>query len=92
MLVGEMFLPLEVMMSSFLRPVMRTKPSSSTEPRSPVYSQPSTRLSLGRRLVAVVAREDVGPADQQLAVGCDAYLGVGQRAPDGPDALLVGAC
>ena len=26
MLVGEMFLPLEVMMSSFLRPVMRTKP------------------------------------------------------------------
>ena len=39
---GETFLPPAVMMRSFLRPTMETKPSSSMEPRSPVCSQPST--------------------------------------------------
>ena len=41
MLTGVMFLPLEVMIRSFLRPVIVTKPSSSIEPRSPVRSHPS---------------------------------------------------
>jgi hypothetical protein len=40
MLAGVRFLPPAVMMMSFLRPVMDRKPSSS-EPRSPVCSQPS---------------------------------------------------
>lgn len=39
---GETFLPPAVMMRSFLRPTMETKPSSSMEPRSPVCSHPST--------------------------------------------------
>ena len=42
MLAGVRFLPPAVMMMSFLRPVMKRKPSSSSEPRSPVCSQPST--------------------------------------------------
>ena len=42
MLAGVRFLPPAVMMMSFLRPVIERKPSSSSEPRSPVCSQPST--------------------------------------------------
>jgi hypothetical protein len=38
---GVRFLPPAVMMMSFLRPVIVTKPSASTEPRSPVRSHPS---------------------------------------------------
>ena len=45
MFAGEMFLPLEVMISSFLRPVMWTKPSESILPRSPVASHPSTSVA-----------------------------------------------
>ena len=36
------FLPPAVTMISFFRPVMRRKPSSSREPRSPVRNQPSS--------------------------------------------------
>ena len=42
---GVMFLPLEVMMRSFLRPVIVTKPSLSIVPRSPVASHPSLSAS-----------------------------------------------
>ncbi len=38
---GTTFLPLDKTISSFFRPVMVRKPSSSSEPRSPVRSQPS---------------------------------------------------
>jgi hypothetical protein len=41
---GEMFLPPDVMMSSFLRSVMVRKPSSSSAPTSPVASQPSSSV------------------------------------------------
>ena len=39
---GVRFLPPAVMMMSFLRPVILRKPSSSSSPRSPVWSQPSS--------------------------------------------------
>ncbi len=38
---GETFLPPAVTISSFFRPVMRRKPSSSSEPMSPVWIHPS---------------------------------------------------
>jgi hypothetical protein len=47
MLAALMFLPLDVMIRSFFRPVMRRKPSLSIEPRSPDRSQPSSvKISL----------------------------------------------
>src|SRR5699024_9759627 len=39
--LGAMFLPLEVTMISFFRPLIVRYPSSSREPRSPVPNQPS---------------------------------------------------
>ena len=42
---GATFLPPAVTMSSFLRPVMRTKPSSSISPMSPVWNQPSASIA-----------------------------------------------
>ena len=39
---GVTFLPPAVMMMSFMRSVIRRKPSLSTIPTSPVWSQPST--------------------------------------------------
>ena len=44
MLDGAMFLPAEVMISSFLRSTIETKPSSSIAPMSPVCSQPSSSI------------------------------------------------
>ena len=41
MLAGVRFLPPAVMMMSFIRPVIFTKPSSSISPTSPVRNQPS---------------------------------------------------
>jgi hypothetical protein len=38
---GDTFFPPAVMISSFLRPVIRRKPSSSSEPMSPVWIHPS---------------------------------------------------
>ena len=91
MLTGVTFLPLEVMIRSFLRPVMATKPSSSTEPRSPECSQPSSRERLlGGRRVVEVALEHMWPADQDLAVRGDRHLGARQRPPDGAEAQRVG--
>ena len=73
-LAGVMFLPPAVMMMSFLRPVMKRKPSSSIGPRSPVCSQPSDERLVGGLLVLVVALEDVRPAQQHLAVLGDLHL------------------
>ena len=42
---GEMFSPPDVMMSSFLRSMTDRKPSGSSEPMSPVCSQPSASIS-----------------------------------------------
>jgi len=42
---GVMFLPPEVMMMSFIRSVILTKPSLSIVPTSPVCSQPGRRWS-----------------------------------------------
>ena len=39
---GETFLPPAVTMMSFLRPVMRRWPVSSSSPMSPVLNQPSS--------------------------------------------------
>ena len=42
---GAMFLPAEVMISSFLRSTIAKKPSSSRVPMSPVCTQPSSSIS-----------------------------------------------
>ena len=88
MLTGVMFLPLEVMIRSFLRPVIITNPSASISPRSPLRSQPSAgqRLLGGGRL-AVVALEHLRAADQDLAVGERSTRSVpGRRLADGAEA------
>ena len=91
-LFGLTFLPLEVMMRSFLRPVMRRKPSASISPRSPEHSQPPSKTSRGRLGVAVVAAEHVRAAHQDLAVGGDRHLAAGQRAADRAEAVGGPAC
>ena len=40
MFCGAMFMPPAVTIRSFLRSVMKRKPSSSTRPMSPVWNQP----------------------------------------------------
>ena len=55
---GLMFLPLEVMMSSFLRPVIDTKPSPSISAMSPVRQPAVGQRLLRRLLVLEVAAED----------------------------------
>ena len=88
---GATFLPPAVTRISFLRPVIRTKPSSSTSPTSPVWNQPSALERLGGRLlVAPVAGEHLAAAEQQLAVVGDAHGGAGQRPADGADLVRVG--
>lgn len=86
---GAMFLPPEVMISSFLRPVMDRKPSSSTAPRSPV--EPAVDQGLRRLLRAlVVALEDLGTPQQHLAVLGDFEIDLGQDRPEGAEAVLAG--
>lgn len=43
--VGYTFLPPAVMITSFLRPVIRRKPCSSSAPMSPVRKKPSSIAS-----------------------------------------------
>ena len=84
---GATFLPPAVTMISFLRPVMRRKPASSSSPMSPVRNQPSVeRLGGGVRVVAVAAEHD-GAADEDLAVVGDPHRLPGQGPPDGADPL-----
>ena len=45
MLAGDMFLPAALMMISFLRSTIRRNPSSSIDPMSPVWSQPSASIA-----------------------------------------------
>ena len=45
MLAGDMFLPPALMISSFLRSMIVTYPSSSTLTTSPVCSQPSASIA-----------------------------------------------
>ena len=85
-----MFLPPAVMMMSFLRPVILMKPSGSTSPMSPVWSQPLTIVSAGRLRVLVVALEDVGTLDEDLAVVGDFHLAAGERFADRPDLEVLG--
>ena len=88
---GATFLPPAVTRISFLRPVMRTKPSSSTSPTSPVWNQPSRSTRLGGRLVvAPVAGEDLAAAEEQLPVVGHAHARAGQRTTDRPDLRGVG--
>src|SRR5216684_1137937 len=62
---GAMFMPPAVTMRSFLRSVMKRKPSSSKRPMSPVANQPS-----GRKTSRVASAED-------LAVRRDLHLDAG---------------
>ena len=87
---GATFLPPAVTISSFFRPVTRRKPSSSSSPRSPVRSQPSSSERLRRGgLVLPVAGEHVRALDQDLAVLGDPHADAGQRLPHGAD-LVAG--
>ncbi len=43
---GATFLPPAVTMISFLRPVIRRKPASSSSPTSPLWNQPSSIASV----------------------------------------------
>ena len=83
MLDGAMFLPAEVMISSFLRSTIAKKPSSSRVPMSPVCTQPSSSMSVGGGvLLAVVAGGDDRAAHEHLAVLAELDLHAGRRAPD----------
>ena len=44
MFAGDMFLPAALMISSFLRSTILTKPASSISAMSPVWSQPSESI------------------------------------------------
>ncbi len=81
-----MFLPPALMMISFLRSTMRRKPSSSSSPMSPVWSQPSPSIvSRGLRgLVAIAAHHDRA-AHQHLAVAAEPQLHARHRDTDGAD-------
>ena len=70
-----MFFPPAVMMMSFLRSVIFTKPSASISPTSPVRKNPSSR-ERGRRCLGIleVAPEDAVAAHEDLAVVLDADL------------------
>ena len=75
-----MFLPPAVMISSFLRSVMRRKPSASISPTSPECSQPSaSSASRGGGVVLEVAPEDVRAAHHHLAVLGELQLGARDR-------------
>ena len=74
-----------------MRPVIRTKPSSSISPTSPVLNHPSaSSASAVAVVVAEVADEDLAAPELQLAVVGDANAGPGDRLADGADPLLVG--
>ncbi len=86
--MGAMFLPPAVMISSFLRSVMRTKPSASISPTSPRVEPPLGVEGLPRGLfVLVVALEDVGASHEKLAVVRELHLasrgGRGRSVPSG---------
>ncbi len=83
---GAMFLPEEVMISSFLRSITETKPSSSMVPMSPVC----THVLVVEQLPGVVGPLVVAAgvdraADQDLAVvgerHLDARVGRGPTVP-----------
>ena len=86
-----MFLPPAVMMMSFLRSVMRRKPSC-VELADVAGVQPAVGVDgLGAGLgVLEVAQEHAGRAREDLAVVGDAQLDAGQRPADGADAHVVG--
>ena len=89
---GAMFLPPAVTMMSFLRSVMRRKPSSSA-PMSPVWNQPSASIASARRVrVVVVALHDVRAAREDLAVGGDPDLDARHRLAHRADAEVRPAC
>ena len=86
MFAGDMFLPAALMISSFLRSTIVTKPSSSIAATSPVCSQPSRVERLGGllRLVAVAAHHDPA-AHEQLAVVGEPDLDARDRPADGAE-------
>jgi hypothetical protein len=85
MFCGATFLPPAVTMMSFLRSVMRRKPSASMTPMSPVWNQPSASMASAWRRALVVAAHHAAAADEELAVGGDLDLGAGERAADGAE-------
>ena len=86
-----MFLPPAVTIRSFLRPVIRKKPSSSAAQVAGV--QPAVANRLGRVLGQVpIADHDVRPAGEDLAVVGDLHLDAGDRLADRAQAMFGRAC
>ncbi len=84
MFAGDMFLPAELMISSFLRSTIFTKPSSSISAMSPY--QPPVRVDGLRGLlweVPIAAHHD-SAAHEQLAIVCELGLGPGSGLPTVP--------
>ena len=88
MFAGDMFLPAALMISSFLRSTIVTKPSASISATSPVCSQPSASIasavfSGSWRYPAI----RIGAAGEQLAVVGELHLDAGDRLADRPEPL-----
>ena len=75
-------------MISFLRPVMRRKPASSSSPMSPVRNQPSVeRLGGGVRVVRGSRANTTGPRTRTSPSSAIRTDSPGQRPTDGADPL-----
>ena len=86
-----MFLPEEVMISSFLRSTIETKPSSSMVPMSPVWTHPSSSISSPGLLLGLVVAGGVDrAADQHLAVLGERDLHARSRPADGAELEAAG--
>ena len=80
----------EVLIRSFLRSVIRSRPSL-VDLADVARGQPAVGVEhlVGRVRQAVVAAHHAGPAQQDLAVGRDPHLGAGDRRPDLPEDRVV---
>ena len=87
---GVRFLPPAVMMMSFLRPVIFRKPSSSSSPRSPVCSQPSTSVSAVASGLRQYSRNTFGPRTRISPSSSAIRISTpGSGLPDGAELEVV---
>ncbi len=92
MACGAMYLPPEVLMRSFFRSVIRSRPMASSSPTSPVANQPSaSSTSAVCSGQSVVAPHDPAAAEQDLAVVGDLDLGPLKGSPTVPNETRPGS-
>ena len=88
---GAMYLPPEVLNSSLIRPVMVRNPSESSDPLSPVRSQPSSvSVSAVASGQVVVAVHHTGAGDLDLVALAEAHPAAGYDGSDGAELVVVG--